>query len=179
MISVIIAASTWAIPLLLFFIPAYSLWKGVDIYEEFVRGATEGFYTALRLVPYLITILAAITIFNRSGAMDLFIAAVSPLVRAAGIPVEVIPLALLRPLSGTGALGMLTVILNEKGPDSYIGVLASTMMGSTETTFYIITVYFGAVGVTRPRHSLLAGLIADLAGFIAAILITNLIFSHL
>lgn len=176
MLEVLEAVSRWAIPGLLIAIPTYGLMKGVAVYESFVEGAKEGFTTAVRIIPYLVAMFVAIQIFRQSGAMDRLITLFNPITSRLNIPGEVVPLGLIRPLSGSGALGMLANILKTYGPDSFIGRLASTIQGSTETTFYVLTVYFGSVGIRRIRHSMIAGLAADLAGFLTAVYICYRVF---
>lgn len=169
-------ASQWAVPVMLLVIPAYGLYKRVDVFEAFIEGAEEGFRLALRIAPFLIGILTALAVFRESGAMDLLLAAVSPLTSAMGIPREVVPLLFIRPLSGGASLGIVSELMQVHGADSFIGLLASTIQGSTDTTFYILTVYFGSVGVTRPRHALPVGLLADLTGFLAAFWVCSRVF---
>ncbi len=168
--------STWLIPMLLLAIPLLAAVRRVRVYEVFIDGAQEGFGVALRIIPYLVAILAAIGMFRASGAMELFVGAVSPLTNWLGMPAEVLPAAVLRPLSGSGTLGVVTELMKTHGPDSFIGRLASTLYGSTETTFYVLAVYFGAVGIRRTRHAVAAGLAGDLAGILAAVLICRWLF---
>ncbi|MBD3387256.1 hypothetical protein GF407_20290 [candidate division KSB1 bacterium] len=170
------AVSIWAIPVLLFLIPLIGIIKKVKIYEVFVDGAKEGFQVAVRIIPFLVAILVAIGMFRASGAMELFVMLVSPLTELIGMPAEILPAAIMRPLSGSGALGIITELLKTHGPDSFIGNLASTLYGCTETTFYVIAVYFGAVQVKNIRYAIPAGLIADLAGVLAALFICRQIF---
>ncbi len=169
--------SRYIIPLLLFLIPFYAWCKGVPVYETFVRGAGEGLKLAVRILPYLVAMLVVINIFRASGALQGLAAFLSPVTSFLGIPAEVVPLALMRPLSGSGALGISADLINTYGPDSFIGRLASVMQGSTDTTFYILTVYFGSVGLKRYRHALAAGLLADTVSFIAAACLCRLFFS--
>lgn len=168
--------STWAIPALLFVIPVVGFIRKVKVYECFVEGAKEGFNVAIRIIPFLVAILFAIGMFRASGAMDLFVTAISPLTNLIGMPAEALPIALMRPLSGSGSLGLATEIMKTHGPDSFLGRLVSTMYGSTETTFYVLAVYFGSVGIKKIRHALAVGLIADIAGLLAAVFICHLIF---
>ncbi|MDD3807801.1 MAG: spore maturation protein [Candidatus Marinimicrobia bacterium] len=168
--------STLAIPVIIVLIPLYGYRKGVKVYEVFTVGAKEGFDVAIHIIPFLVAIFAAISIFRTSGAMQVLSWIVSPLTNLIGMPAEVLPLAFMRPLSGSGALGILTELVTTHGPDSTIGRMASIMMGSTETTFYILAVYFGSVSVTNSRHAVPAGLTADLAGIISSVIITNIIF---
>ena len=169
--------STWAIPVLLFIIPVLAFTKKIKVYEVFVDGAKEGFEVAVKIIPYLVAILVAIGMFRASGAMDIFVKLISPLTEAIGLPAESLPAALMRPLSGSGTLGIATELMVEHGPDSFIGRLVSTFFGSTETTFYVIAVYFGAVGIKKTRHAVPAGLIGDLAGLLAALFICRLVFA--
>jgi len=146
------------------------------VYEVFVEGAKEGFTTAIRIIPYLVAMLVAIGIFRASGALDLVTSLVAPVTSALGMPPETLPMALMRPLSGSGSLGIMTELMKVHGPDSLIGVMASTMYGSSETTFYVLAVYFGAVGIKNTRHALPVGIIADIAGMLAAVWIVNVLF---
>lgn len=168
--------SVWAIPLLLLFIPVVGFIRKVKVYENFVEGAKEGFQVATRIIPFLVAILVAIGMFRASGAMDIFVSIISPLTNLIGMPAEVLPVALMRPLSGSGSMGLVTELMKTHGPDSFIGRLASTMYGSTETTFYVLAVYFGSVAISKTRHALPSGLIADFVGLIAAVLICRLVF---
>ncbi len=165
-----------AIPLVLLVFLGWGLVKKVKVYEVFVEGAKDGFNTAIRIIPYLVAMLAAIGIFRASGALELLIAVLTPVTSLIGMPPETLPMALMRPLSGSGSLGIMTELMNVHGPDSLIGIMASTMYGSSETTFYVLAVYFGAVGVKNTRHAVPTGLIADLAGMLAAVWIVNLLF---
>ena len=174
--KIITLISIWAIPLLLFIIPVLAFTKKIKVYETFVDGAKEGFEVAVKIIPYLVAILVAIGMFRASGAMDIFIKLISPLTDAIGMPAETLPAALMRPLSGSGTLGIATELMVEHGPDSFMGRLVSTFFGSTETTFYVIAVYFGAVGVKKTRHAVPGGLVGDLAGLLAALFICKLVF---
>ncbi|MBL7074805.1 spore maturation protein [candidate division KSB1 bacterium] len=168
--------SNYAIPFLLLVIPILGFAKKVKVYEAFVDGAKEGFHVAVRIIPYLVAILVAIGMFRASGAMDFFVKLLSPLTNLVGMPAETLPVALMRPLSGSGTLGLVTELMNQFGPDSFIGRLASTMFGSTETTFYVLAVYFGSVGIRRTRHAVAAGLIGDITGLLVAVLICRVVF---
>lgn len=170
--------SLWAIPFLLFVIPVLALPKKVKVYEAFVDGAKGGFEVAIKIIPYLVAILVAIGMFRASGAMDIFVKIISPITDLIGMPAEALPAALMRPLSGSGTLGIATELMKEHGPDSFIGRLVSTFFGCTETTFYVIAVYFGAVGIKKTRHAVPAGLIGDLAGLLAALFICKLVFGN-
>jgi spore maturation protein B len=174
--SIVNVISAVAIPLFILVFLGWGLFKSVKVYEVFVEGAKEGFNTAVRIIPFLVAMLFAIGIFRASGAMDVVVMLLSPVTNLIGMPAEVLPLAMLRPLSGSGSMGLMTELMKTHGPDSFIGVLASTMFGSTETTFYIIAVYFGSVGVKNARHALPAGLIADLFGMLGAVFIVRILF---
>lgn len=154
------------VPLIICLILVFGLIRGVKVFDVFIKGAKEGVLTAVKILPALIAILTAVGMFKASGALDILTHAFAPVTDFAKIPKEVLPLALLRPISGSGALAMLSDILTNFGPDSYIGRVASVMQGSTETTFYTIAVYYGAVGVTKTRYTLPASLAADLVGVV-------------
>ncbi len=173
--AVMDAVSTWAIPLLLAGIPLLALARRVKVYPAFVAGAKDGFETAVRILPPLVAIFVALAMLRASGAMDALTRVLSPLTAAAGIPASVVPMLLVRPLSGGGALGVVGDVLRAEGPDSYAGRLVSVMAGSTETTFYVLAVYMGAAGVTRYRQALAAGLLADAAGMAAAVVAVRLL----
>lgn len=170
------AISLWAIPVLLVAIPFVGLLRGVKVYDVFIDGAKEGFDVAVRIIPFLVGILVAIGMFRGSGAMDLLMAALRPLVAATGFPAELVPLTILRSLTGSGSLAFTTDLIKTHGPDSEIGRMAATLYGSSETTFYVLAVYFGAVGVTRTRHAVPAALIGDLVAAIAAVIICAWMF---
>ena len=164
--------SRYIIPILLVGIPFYGLAvKKVKVYESFVEGAKDGFTIAVRIIPYLVAILVAIGMFRASGALDMLLTMLSPILKAIGFPPENLPLALMRPLSGSGSLGILTDLVNQHGTDSLVAKIGATMFGSTETTFYVLAVYFGSVGIRRSRHALAAGLIADAVGVLSAVYI--------
>jgi spore maturation protein SpmA/spore maturation protein SpmB len=164
--------SPWIIPALMVGFLSFGLVRRVRVYEVFVEGAKDGFRVALRIIPYLVAILVAVDMLRASGALDAMVGLLSGITGRFGLPAEALPMALMRPLSGSGAYGILASIINDPaiGPDSYTGYLVSTLQGSTETTFYVLAVYFGAVQVRRIRHSLAAGLTADVAGVIFAVL---------
>ena len=163
--------SRWAVPVILLLIPLIGYLRGVKVYETFVEGAAEGFNTAIRIMPFLVAMLVAIHVFRAAGTMDVFIGLLQPFLEFFSIPPELAPLALMRPLSGSGSLGITMELLNTYGPDSLVGRMASTILGSTDTTFYILTVYFGAIGVRNPRYSVIVGLTGDLIGFFCSIYI--------
>jgi spore maturation protein SpmA len=171
------AISILAIPFLLSFFPLYAALRRVKVYEEFVEGAKEGFKTSVMIVPFLVAILVAIGMFREAGGIEMISKALRPVLQAVGFPTELLAMCFIRPLSGSGTLGMFTDIVNEFGPDSLLARTAGTIFGSTETTFYVIAVYFGAVAVKRTRHAVPAGLIADAVGIIASIIICRLMFT--
>lgn len=168
--------SFWMLPALVSALVLYGWVRGVRVYDSLVEGAKQGFDVALRIIPFLVAILVAIGMFRAAGGIDALVAALGPLTGLVGMPAEVLPVAVLRPLSGSGSLGVAAEIIQAHGPDSLIGYLASTIYGSTETTFYTLAVYFGAVGVRDTRHTLPACLLADAAGILAATFIVNLLF---
>lgn len=177
MLEVCTELSIWAIPMAIVIIILSGLWSKVKVYEAFVEGASEGFYTAVRIMPFLVAMMVSISVFRDSGAMQFVINYLSPCLSILGIPEALVPLGIMKPLSGTGALGLATEVLNQFGADSLYGRIASTITGSTDTTFYILTVYFGAVGITNPRYSIYVGLCGDMVGFISSIYICRLIFA--
>ncbi len=168
--------SIFAIPFLILFFIGYGMLKKVKVYEKFIEGAKEGFNIAIRIIPYLVAMLVAIGIFRSGGAMDWLIYGFRHITDPIGMPAEALPMALMRPLSGSGALGVMAEIMSVHGPDSFIGVLTSTFYGSSETTFYVLAVYFGAVNIKRTRHALAAGLLADVAGVLGALFIVRMLF---
>ena len=170
--------SPWIIPCLMMCFLTYGVVMRVRVYEVFVEGAKEGFQVAVRIIPYLVAILVAVGMFRASGTLDLMVNWLGPLTERVGLPAEALPMALMRPLSGSGAYGILASIIQDPaiGPDSYTGYVVSTLQGSTETTFYVLAVYFGAVQVRRIRHTLAAGLTADLVAVIATVFICSLLY---
>lgn len=160
------------IPLLILCIIGYGLLKGVAVYEVFVDGAKEGFNIAVNIIPYLVAMLFAIAIFRASGALDFILTLLTPIADLLGFPAEVIPMGLIRPLTGSGSVAVLSELINTHGEDAIIVKIAAVMFGSTETTLYVLAVYFGAINITKTRYAIQAGLIADFAGFIAAITVT-------
>jgi spore maturation protein B len=168
--------SIWAIPAMLALIPLWGTLRGVKVYETFIEGADEGLQLAIKILPYLIGMMVALAVFRESGAMQVAAKLLSPITKPLGFPPEILPLIIVRPLSGAGAMAVVTDLLKQHGPDSFVGQLASVLMGSTDTTFYVLTVYFGAVGVRRTRYAASVGLIADAAGFIVGLLACNWFF---
>lgn len=173
--------SRWAIPSFLLFVPLAAYFRKVKVYEAFVSGAEDGFWTAVKIIPYLVGMLVAIKVFVDSGAMELLARLLAPAFKFLGLRqdlINIIPLAIMRPLSGSGALGVATQLITQHGPDSFLGRLASTMQGSTDTTFFVLTVYFGSIGVKKYRYSLIVGLLADMTGLIASIYIVTKVFGR-
>ncbi len=170
--------SNWLIPVLISAFLVFGYFRGVKLYESVSEGAKEGFLTAVRIIPFMVAIFVAIGMFRASGAMDIIIRLFSPLTSLIGMPAEALSMALMRPLSGSGAFGLMSEIVN-RDPNSFLSFLVSTMQGSTETTFYVLAVYFGSVGIKRTRHALPAALCADAAGLLASVFICNLWFGRL
>jgi len=172
------AIAPWIIPGLMVGLLGFGAMRRVNVYEAFVEGAKSGFQVALRIIPYLVAILVAVAMFRSSGAMDMLVGPLGAVTGLVGLPADALPMALLRPLSGSGAYGVLASIIQNPaiGPDSYTGYLVSTFQGSTETTFYVLAVYFGAVGIRRIRHALVAALAADIAGIAGAVAIVSYLY---
>ncbi len=175
-VRVVDAISTLSIPLLLSMFPLYAALRGVKVYEEFVEGAREGFDVALRIIPYLVAILVAVGMFRAAGGITMLSHALGPIMAKLGFPPDLLPLVFMRPLSGSGTLGIFTELVMTFGPDSLIARTAGTIFGSTETTFYVLAVYFGSVGIKKTRYALLAGLTGDLVGVIASVIICRIVF---
>lgn len=174
--AILQAVSLWAIPALLVGIPLIGMFRKVKVYDVFIDGAKEGFNVAVRIIPFLVAILVAIGMFRGSGAMDLMTNGLRPVMSAVNFPPELLPLAVMRTLSGSGSLAFTTDLVKRYGPDSLIGRTAGTMYGSSETLFYVIAVYFGAVSVKRTRHAIPAGLIGDLVAAIVAVAVCAWMF---
>lgn len=170
--------SRWAIPFVLLVVPLVALLRGVKVFEVFVEGAQEGFSTAITTIPYLVAMLVAVTVFRSSGAMQLTNHFLAPVLGRIGFPPEVLPHAVMRPLSGGAALGIATELIKTHGPDSFIGNLVSTMQGTTDTTFYVLTLYFGSVGIRRYRYSIISGLLADLTTLVASLYAVRTFLNH-
>lgn len=168
--------SLWAIPVMIAFVLLYGWKKRVPVYETFVEGAKGGFGTTIRILPHLIAMMVAVTMFRESGALGLLLGLIKPVLDFLHFPEELLPLALLRPLTGTGSLAIATDLIAQYGPDSFLGRLAATMQGSTDTTLYVLTVYFGAVGIRNSSYALKVGLLSDLAGVIFSLLVVYLVF---
>ena len=171
------ALSILAIPFLLSFFPLYAVSRGLKVYEEFVEGAKEGFGVILKIIPFLVTMLVAINMFKGAGGIDLLTRALAPVLTPLHFPPDLLPLALMRPLSGGATLAILTDIVQRFGPENIVSLIAATIYGSTETTFYVAAVYFGSVGVKQTRHAIPAGLMGDLAGVIASVVICRAVLA--
>ncbi len=174
--SVVGVLSAFVLPALLVGFPLYGLIKGVRVYEVFVEGAKEGFDVAVTIIPYLIAILFAIGMFRASGAMDYLVNVLDPVLGVIGVPAEVLPMGIVRPLTGSGSAGLVADMIHPYGEDSLVVKLAATMFGSTATPFYGIAVYFGAVNIRDTRHAVPAGLFADFVGFLASVYMVQLLF---
>jgi spore maturation protein B len=170
------AISLWAMPVLLVAIPLVGLLRKVKVYDVFIEGAREGFDVGVKIIPFLVGILVAIGMFRASGAMDLLMAGLRPIVTTTQFPAELVPLAILRSLTGSGSLAFTTDLIKTYGPDTTLARMAATMYGSSETTFYVLAVYFGAVGVRRTRHAVPAALVGDLVAAIAAVAVCAWMF---
>ncbi|MFZ5645739.1 MAG: spore maturation protein [Bacillota bacterium] len=169
-------AGSWFIPIFLLLVFIHGAYKKVPLYETFVEGAKEGLAMAVRLLPYVVGIYVAVGIFRTSGAMEAILTPFKPVLSFLGVPAEVLPLMVVRPLSGPAALGVTSDLIDKYGPDSFIGRLASTLDGSCDTTLYILAIYFASVGIKNPRYSLPIGLMADFAGFAASVVICRVVF---
>jgi spore maturation protein B len=170
------AVSLLSIPFLLSFFPLYAALRKVKVYEEFVEGAKEGFQVSVMIIPYLVAIFVAIGMFRAAGGIEMLTSVLKPVLDLVGFPTDLLPMCLVRPLSGSGTLGLFTDLVKEFGADSLLARTGGTIFGSTETTFYVIAVYFGAVNVRRTRHAVPAGLIADAVGIVASVIICRMMF---
>jgi spore maturation protein B len=168
--------SNWILLAFVVGIPLYGAIKKIDVFDAFIVGAKQGFDTSVSIIPYLIAMMVAIGMLRASGFFELLFTLLAPLLSAIGMPPELLPLALIRPFSGSAATGVMAELIHEHGGNSFIAKTAATLMGSTETTFYVIAVYFGAVNIRRTRHAIPAGLLADLAGIIATVFICRYLF---
>lgn len=168
--------SLWTLPIIIITILTCALARKIPIYEVFTDGAKDGFKVAIKIIPYLVAIIVGISMFRASGAIDMLANLLTPLLNKFNIPSETLPLMIVRSLSGSGALGVFSDIAYSAGPDSYTTKLAAIMLGSSETTFYVLAVYFGAVGISKIRYALIIGLLADFIGIIAAVSVCNLMF---
>lgn len=170
--------SLWTLPIIIMAILICALIKKVPVYETFIDGAKEGVNVTLKIIPYLTAIIVAVAMFRASGALDMIMNLFANILQKINFPAEVFPLAIVRSLSGSAALGVFSDIASSNPPDSYIVKLGAIMLGSSETTFYVLAVYFGSVGIKKYRYAVLTGLIADFAGIIGAVVIANLFFLH-
>lgn len=177
MTNILNLISLWALPIILLLVLTFGLFKKVPIYEVFTDGAKDGFKVAVKIIPYLVAIIVGISMFRASGAIEMGVNFLQPLLTRFNIPADTIPLMIVRSLSGSGALGVFSDIANSAGPDSYATKLAAIMLGSSETTFYVLAVYFGAVGITKIRYALIIGLLADFIGIVAAVSVCNWMFA--
>lgn len=170
--------SPWILPLLVAGVLGFGAIRRVPVYDAFVKGAKEGLWISFRIIPYLLAVLVAVGLFRASGAMDLLIAPLGRALAPVGLPAEALTMAVLRTLSGSASFGYLAALLKDPaiGPDSYTGMMVSTLYGSSETTFYVLAVYFGAAGVRRIRHALVAGLAADLVALVATTVICGALY---
>jgi len=168
--------SAMFVPLFIAGIVIFGIVKKVAVYESFTEGAKQGLKTVIRILPYVVGFVFAIRIFSASGCFDLLTALLSPVLKPVGIPPEILPLALMRPFSGSASIGILTGILSKYGPDSFIGRTASTLMGSSETLFYTTALYFGSVGIKKTRYTVPASLIAEVFGLVSSVLLCRLVF---
>jgi spore maturation protein B len=174
--ELISAISLWIIPVMIGLILIYGTMKKVPTYESFVDGGKEGIKIAVSIIPFLVGMLVAISVFRASGALEYLMSWIGPVLLSIGVPPEIIPLAIIRPISGTAALGMTSDLIATHGPDSFLGRLSSVLQGSTDTTFYVLTVYFGAVGIRKMGDALKVGLWADLVGIVVAIIVVTMFF---
>lgn len=168
--------SLYALPFIIFLILTVGLIKKVSVYEEFVEGAKDGFKVSVSIIPYLVAIIVGISMFRASGAMDVLASFLSPLLNYLSVPVESIPIMITRSLSGSATLGLFSDIAHNFGPDSYITKLCAVIVGSSETTFYVLSVYFGSIGIKKFRYALLVGILADIIGIVGAVLVCSWIF---
>ena len=175
-VRIVSAVSKLSIPFLLSLFPLYAALRRVKVYEEFVEGAKEGFDVAIRIIPYLVAMLVAVGMFRAAGGIDMLSHLLAPVLNALGFPTDLLPMVLVRPLSGSGSLGFFTELVKQFGPDSLIARTAGTIYGSTETTFYVLAVYFGSVAIRRTRHAVLAGLTADLVSVVVAVMVCKIVF---
>lgn len=175
--DIITVISYWVVPGMILSALIFAYLRGVQVFDTFVEGAKEGLQMCVKLVPFLIGMMVAVGIFRESGAMQLLSNFLAPLLSLIDMPGEIIPLALMRPVSGSGALAITTELMNIHGADSLIGRMASTMQGSTDTTLFVLTVYFGTIGIKKVRYALIVGLIGDITGIMVAVYISNMVFS--
>ncbi len=171
LVAVVSAISRWAMPAIILGIPLYGFLRGVPVYRTFAEGAEEGLQVAIRILPYLVAIMFATSLFRSSGAMNLIVLLLRPIVIHAGVPAEVVPLLILKPLSGAASLSYTIDLMKRLGPDSLPAFLACVSQASFDTTFYVVSLYFGSVGIRDTRHTITSALLGDLAGFVVALVI--------
>ncbi len=176
MIKIINLVSLWTLPALILTVLTVGVMKKVPVYEEFTQGAKDGFKVAVNIIPYLVAIIVAISMLRASGAIEMLAGWLAPLLSFAHIPADVLPLTIVRSLSGSAALGVFSDIANNLNPDSYAVKLAAVMVGSSETTFYVLSVYFGSVKISKMRYAIIVGLAADIVGIIAAVSVCRMMF---
>jgi spore maturation protein B len=176
LIRALFAISVLAVPFLLSFFPLYAALRGVKVYEQFVEGAREAFSVAQRIIPFLVAMLVSIGMLREAGVIDAMTHSLGPILARIGFPADLLPMVLMRPLSGSATQGIFVELINRVGPDSIISRMAGTIYGSTETTFYVLAVYFGSVAIRQTRHAVAAGLVADTTAVIASIVICRLLF---
>ena len=164
------------IPVMILFIIIYGVFKKVNVYDEFLSGATESFDMVLKIFPCLLAMILGVNIILKSGVIDLIYNLIRPVFNMINVPIQIFPMMIMRPISGTSTLAILNNIFSEFGPDSFIGRLGSVIQGSTDTTFYVLTLYFGSIGIKKIRYAMIAGLFADLVGITAAVIITKIMF---
>lgn len=177
MIKFLNALSLWVLPLILMIVLTVGIIKKIPIYEQFTKGAKDGFKISVKIIPYLVAIIVGISMFRASGAIEMIAQLLAPLLTKIHVTSDVLPLMIVRSLSGSGALGIFSDIANNAGADAYSTKLAAVMLGSSETTFYVLAVYFGAVGITKIRYSLIIGLLADFIGIAAAVAVCAVFFA--
>jgi spore maturation protein B len=172
----LLTLSILAVPMMLSFFPLYAAFRGVKVYEQFVEGAKEAFGVAQRIVPFLVAMLIAMRMLREAGVIDLVTQKLTPLLNALHFPADLLPMVLMRPLSGSATQGIFVELIHRLGPDTLVSRMAATVYGSTETTFYVLAVYFGSVGVRKTRHAVLAGLTADTVAVIASVALCRVFF---
>lgn len=169
--------SLWSLPVVIATIIVIGHFRKVPVYETFIQGAKEGFPTAVHLIPHLVAMMVAVSVFRESGALDLLLGYMRPVFDRLHIPAEIVPMALLRPISGTGSLTVMTDIFQTYGPDSLLGKVASVLQGSSDTTLYVLTVYFGSVGIRNARYAVKVGLLSDLAAAFFSVMVVYWLFA--
>lgn len=170
--------SNMIIPFMVLGIIVYGVYKKVDVYDDFLDGASESFGMIAKIFPCLLAMMLGINVFLKSGALNFFLNFLEPIFNIIKVPIQVLPMMVMRPISGTSSLAILNNLFADFGPDSLIGRLGSVIQGSTDTTFYVLTLYFGSVGIKKIKYSLWAGLFADLAGIVASVIVVKLFFGY-